>query len=333
MTSKLDTVFSSEIPNPEMPSSSSLGTPCLLSTSATRAVLANAEFAVSNLLSYLVSGLTNGAVYALVGVGFTLVYTVTRVFNFATGAFVMLPALTAAVLAQSGMSPWTILPILLGGGAVFGVAFELIAIRPVTGRGAPPVMGFISTLAVAIFLDEGASKIFGTGERSIPTLFDFKPVVVLGAAISAQIIVLWVACAIVAAVVGFIYYRTRAGVELRAVGRDRFAAELSGISVQRVIVIAILMAAVIGAIAAWSFGPLIAVSASMGLSLSINGFIAAILGGTGNPFGAFAGGFGLGLLQSLAGGYISTSLASVIAFIAVLVILAIRPLGLIKEKV
>src|SRR5690606_35224353 len=101
-------------------------------------------------------------VYALVALGFTLIYTSTRVFNFAQGDFVMVAAMCAAALTAGGVSILLALPILLVGAVVFGLVFERIAIRPLVVRGAPPVMAFVSTLAVALVLTELAARIFGT---------------------------------------------------------------------------------------------------------------------------------------------------------------------------
>jgi branched-chain amino acid transport system permease protein len=283
-------------------------------------------------LTYLTTGLTNGAIYALVALGFTLIYTSTRIFNFAQGAFVMVAAMAAAVLTASGLSIVAVLPILLAGAVVFGVVFEQLAIRPLVSRGAPPVMAFVSTLAIALILTELAARLWGTQERSIPELVSGPPLRVLDAAITLQTLVLWGVAALIAVAVAIVYYRTRLGVQIRAVGRDPYAATLSGISGPRIVLATVVASALISALAAWAYGPLIAVSAAIGLNLAIKGFIAAILGGMGNPFGAYIGGFGLGILESFAAGYISTTLASVIAFVAVLAVLTARPLGIIREQ-
>ena len=290
-----------------------------------------------NFLSNLISGLSLGSIYALIALGYTMVYGIAKMLNFAHGDIIMVGAFSIFV-AATWMHVGPIFAILIG--IVFctllGILIEKIAYKPL--RGASPLAVLITAIGVSYFLQSLALLIFGTNQKSFPKIIDI-PAVQLGELTikGNSIATLAVTIVIMVALTLFIS-KTRTGKAMRAVSEDRDAAELMGISVNKTITITFAIGSALAAVAGLFFGSTYGfIGPYTGSMPGIKAFVAAVFGGIGSIPGAMLGGILLGVIENLSKAYISTELSDAIVFLILILVLIIRPAGLLgkntKEKV
>ncbi|WP_103258977.1 branched-chain amino acid ABC transporter permease [Tabrizicola aquatica] len=285
---------------------------------------------MSELLQFLLSGVTVGAVYALVALGFTIIYNASDVVNFAQGEFVMLGGMITVMAYTAGAPlPLAALAAVLATAAL-GVAMNKLAIEP--ARGAPVVSLVIITIGASIFIRGAAQLVFGKQIHTFPAFSGDDPIRILGATILPQS--LWVIAGSVAVFVGLwlFFTRTLLGRAVLATSNNRLAAQLVGINTPFVMTLSFAMSAGIGALAGVLVTPITMTSYDVGLAFALKGFAAAMLGGMGNPKGALVGGFLLGVLEGLTAGYISSQYKDAAAFIVILAVLFFLPQGLFGRK-
>ncbi len=286
---------------------------------------------LDQLLQFLVTGITVGSTYALVGLGFALIYNASDVVNFAQGEFVMLGAMTAIALLAAGLplSLAAIVATLIT--VLVGLLLERFAIEPALG--ASVVATIIITIGAAIFLRGIAMLLWGKDFHSLPAFSGDTPIRIGGATLLPQS--LWVLGVTVALVVlvRLFFDRTLLGKALLACSFNRAAAQLVGINVRVMLRLAYGLSAGLGALAGILIAPITFSSYEAGVMLGLKGFSAAIVGGIGNPMGAVAGGLLLGVLESLGAGLISSGYKDAIAFLFVLMVLFFEPTGLFGHKV
>lgn len=285
---------------------------------------------MSELLQFLFSGVTVGAVYALVALGFTIIYNASDVVNFAQGEFVMLGGMITVFAYGAGAPlPLAALAAIVAT-ASLGVAMNKLAIEP--ARGAPVVSLVIITIGVSIFIRGVTQLVFGKQIHTIPSFSGDDPIRILGATILPQS--LWVIFGAVAVFIGLwlFFTRTLLGRAVLATSNNRLAAQLVGINTPFVMTLSFAMSAGIGALAGVLVTPITMTSYDVGLAFALKGFAAAMLGGMGNPKGALVGGFLLGLLEGLTAGYISSQYKDAAAFIVILAVLFFMPQGLFGRK-
>lgn len=280
------------------------------------------------------AGVCVGAVYALIALGLNLTFWATRTLNFGQGSLMMLCAVVAVMVFDGGFNIYLGL---LAGVAVAGVvaaATEAIAIRPIT-RLTGSMGWVVTTLGVGIFLQGFVSKFFGSQALAFPS-FLFSPrdyVSVLGVRLSAQYLIILVIALALVLLFELFQRRTAWGRALQAVAADQDLAAVMGIPVRLVVTLSFvasgLLAGVAGALVAQITGT---VDAAFGFNLLIFGFVAAVIGGMGNTWGALLGGIFLGIMEKLVGGYVSTAAEQAIAFALLMIMLAVRPEGLLGEK-
>jgi len=284
----------------------------------------------AELAQFLLSGLTVGAIYALVALGFSIIYNASHVINFAQGEFVMIGGMATASLLGAGLP---LAPAALGAvalAALIGMALARFAVQP--ARGASVVTLIIITIGAAILLRGLASIVWDKRIHALPAFSGDQPIVVAGATLAPQSLwVIGVTALAVAALWGF-FNRTLTGKAILAVSHNRLAAQLVGISVQRVLLVSFALSAALGALAGILIGPITFTSWDVGLLLGLKGFAAAILGGMGSGPGAVVGGLTLGLLESLGAGYLSSAYKDAIAFIVMLAVLMLMPGGLLGGR-
>ena len=275
---------------------------------------------------YLVSGLTQGAAYGLIGLGFTMIFNTTGIINFAQGEFVMLGGMLSVCLSMAGLPlPLAIVAACLAT-AVIGGLMERLAIRPLAG--APAVNAVIITIGVSILLRGGAMLAFGKDTLALPAFSGVKPILAFGAAIQPQSLwVLAVTLTLLAALKLF-FTATIQGKAMLACACQKKAASLVGISVARMALLSFAISGLIGATAGAILAPITMTAYDVGMMLGLKGFAACILGGLGNPFGAAAGGLILGILESFGAGYVSSGYKDAFAFIVLLLLLFVKPSGL-----
>ena len=284
----------------------------------------------AELAQFLLSGLTVGAIYALVALGFSIIYNASHVINFAQGEFVMIGGMATASLLGAGLP---LAPAALGAvalAALIGMALARFAVQP--ARGASVVTLIIITIGAAILLRGLASIVWDKRIHALPAFSGDQPINVAGATLAPQSLwVIGVTALAVVALWGF-FNRTLIGKAILAVSHNRLAAQLVGISVQRVLLVSFALSAALGALAGILIGPITFTSWDVGLLLGLKGFAAAILGGMGSGPGAVVGGLTLGLLESLGAGYLSSAYKDAIAFIVMLAVLMLMPGGLLGGR-
>jgi branched-chain amino acid transport system permease protein len=277
-------------------------------------------------LQFAFSGLTVGAVYALVALGFTLIYNASDVINFAQGEFVMLGGMTTVFLALAGV-PLPVaacLAIILT--VIVGLALYRFAIAPAQGAGAVALI--IITIGTSIFLRGAAQVAFDKRFHSLPPWFGSEPIRVGGAAILPQSLVVLAGAVVVVVLLWAFIERTLVGKAIVATAANTLAARLVGINTRRVVGLSFAISAAIGALAGILITPITLTSYDVGTLLALKGFAAAMLGGIGSAVGAVAGGLLLGLLEAFAAGYLSSQYKDAVAFLVILLVLFAMPRGL-----
>ena len=280
-------------------------------------------------LQFLFSGLTVGAVYAIVALGFTIIYNASDVINFAQGEFVMLGGMCTVFFSLWGLP----LPVAAVAAVIvtslIGVALNKLAIEP--ARGANVVTLIIITIGASIFLRGTAQIVFDKQIHRFPAFSGDQPIAVMGATILPQS--LWVLGGAAAIFAGLYVFFTRSltGKAVLATANNRLAAKLVGINTNFVMALSFTLSAAIGAIAGILVTPITLTSYDLGVALALKGFAAAMLGGMGNPLGALIGGLLMGLIEAMTAGYISSDYKDAAAFVVILAVLFVMPRGLLGK--
>jgi len=280
---------------------------------------------------YVVSGLTTGAVYALVALGFCLIYNATRIVNFAQGDFLSLGGLmTYTFLCGAGLPMVLAFPCAVVSVSLVGALLERLAIRPAKSR---QVMVLIFITIAASILMRGIFKhLWGKDALALPPLSPEVPLKLLGATFTPQN--LWVLGMTLVAIVALMWFfnRTLTGKAMRATAINPSAAALMGIDAHRMTMYSFGLAGGLGALAGVLITPITSLSYSVGVVIGLKGFAAAVLGGYGSFVGAVLGGLVLGLIESLTAGLVSSVYKDAVAFVVLLLVLFLRPGGLMGLK-
>ncbi|MHB8881205.1 MAG: branched-chain amino acid ABC transporter permease [Thermodesulfovibrionales bacterium] len=278
-------------------------------------------------LQFLFSGLTVGAVYALVGMGFNIIYNSTSIINMAQGEFVVIGGLFMWFFTESVKLPFFLSAILtvLAAGLV-GLLMERFTIKPLKSNDL--LLMIMVTIAVSILMRGLLMFKFGKDPYSYAPFTEGEPFNIGGAVIQQQ--TLWVigitACCIV--LLFLFFNKTMMGKAMRACAVDTTAAKLVGINVSRVVMISFILSAMVGAIGGIAITPISLMEYDKGPMLAVKGFCAAIMGGLGRGRGAVIGGFAIGILESMTAGYIHSGMKDAVALVIMLAILFFRPAGL-----
>jgi branched-chain amino acid transport system permease protein len=277
----------------------------------------------------LVGGVSLGAIYALVAMGFSLVYRTMGLVNFAHGNVVMIGAYLASTFYLSVKLPFAlamVVAIIVTG--LIGVVIERV-LRPLENKDFDLML--IGTIGFGIVLDAVAILIWGATGRAVPTPVRSAPLDVFGIRIRTYDIVVLAVAAIAMVLLVLFLQRTKRGAAMQAVAMDHEAATAVGIHVGRSNAIAFVIGAALAALAGGLVGPLLYVSPSMGGTLGIKGFAGAVLGGFGSIPGAIVGGLAIGILDSFAAGHFQ-GYSELVTFVVFAVLIMIRPTGIFGEK-
>lgn len=281
---------------------------------------------MAELLQFVFSGLTVGAIYALVALGFTLIYKASDIINFAQGEFVMLGGMTTVFVAHAGVPlPLAALIAIIATTAI-GLALHRFAIEP--ARGATPVALIMITIGASIFLRGTAQVVFDRRFHSLPPLLGADPIQFGGAAILPQSLVVLASATVIVILLWLFIERTLLGKAVIATAANRLAARLIGVDTRRIVAFSFAVSAAIGAIAGVLITPIALTSYDAGTLLALKGFAAAMLGGIGSAPGAVVGGLLIGMFEALAAGYLSSNYKDAVAFLIILVVLVAIPQGL-----
>jgi len=284
----------------------------------------------AQLVQFLLTGLTVGAIYALVALGFAIIYNASHVINFAQGEFVMIGGMAAAGFVEAGLPLPLAALFAVAGAMLVGLALEKLAVEP--ARGAPVVTLIIITIGASILLRGLATLVWDKKIHSVPAFSGEAPLRLGGATLLPQ--TLWVlgATVLTVALLWWFFNRTLTGKAILAVSHNRLAAQLMGISVRRVLLVSFGLSAALGALAGVLIAPISFTSWDVGVMLGLKGFAAAILGGMGSGPGAIIGGLALGLIEALGAGYLSSAYKDVFAFVIILAALIFLPDGLAGRR-
>ncbi|HEX2174971.1 MAG TPA: branched-chain amino acid ABC transporter permease [Nocardioidaceae bacterium] len=279
---------------------------------------------MTDFLQLAFSGLTVGAVYALVAVGFVAIFTVSEVINLAQGEFAALSGLVAISAVASGLPLVAALALAVVSVGIVAVLMERLTIAPV--KRMTTLTSIILTLGVSTALKALMLLVWGPNSRGL-TPFPGQDFTVLGVSIRAQELWILGITAVVAVALIWFYERTGWGKALKACAEQPTAARLVGISLARASMLSFLIAGVTGAVAGVAASPIYFSSWEAGLAMGLKGFVAAALGGLVSIRGALLGGLSLGVLESLVAGYVDTGLRDAVAFVVLIILLVVRPGG------
>ena len=277
-------------------------------------------------LQQVLNGIMLGSVYSLVALGLTIIYGILHVPNFAHGSLYMLGAYLAYLMVTTlGLNFWMAMVLTMVILAIIGMLVERLVFRPLLD--APHLNSFIAAIGLIYIIDNGALILWGPDFKRFPAIYD-QLYHFFGITITLQrIIIVFTAISLIALMQLFIK-KTTIGATIVATAQDRIGARLAGINVERVGLITFGIGTALAAAAGALIGPILLVYPSMGAALILKAFVIIILGGMGSIPGAIIGGFILGLIESLGGGYITTQYNEVLAFGVLVTVLAIKPTGL-----
>jgi branched-chain amino acid transport system permease protein len=293
---------------------------------------------LSEFIQQLINGLSLGSIYALIALGYTMVYGILKFINFAHGEIFMLGAFLGYYLARSlGVDapdiPMALVIMLLtmAATAIIGVTIEKLAYKPL--RNSSKLTVLITAIGVSLFLQYTGQLIFGADPKSFPTIIENVSFNILGATIGSNQIVVIISALMMMMGLRFIVMKTKMGIAIRAVSNNLTAASLMGININNVISFTFALgsslagaAGILYSINYPSIDPL------MGMLPGLKAFIAAVLGGIGNFPGAAVGGLIIGLVETFTVGYLSPTYRDAIAFAILIIILLVKPTGLFGKK-
>jgi branched-chain amino acid transport system permease protein len=280
----------------------------------------------------LVTGIGMGAVYALVALGFVLIYRATSVVNFAQGEFSMVAAYLMVVFAVDlGWPYWLSVLIALGGVAVLGSLINLGVYYPLRNRSYLPVL--ISTIGAQILLNNTTLALYGPQPQVLPGWFDTEGIQLGTVFLGTQYLLIIGVTAVLVAVQYWLFEWTLIGKKLQAVAQDKEMASLLGIPVAAMIMFTFVYSALIGGLAGILVAPVLFVTIPMGGMLALKAFAATIIGGFGDIGGAIIGGLALGIIETFGAAYVSVPYKDGFAFLIMILILVLRPQGIFGERV
>ena len=287
-----------------------------------------------NFLAYLLGGISLGSIYALIALGYTMVYGIAKMLNFAHGDIIMVGGYVVFFAMSSSWCPtWLAIVFGIVACTVLGVVIEKIAYKPL--RSMPSLTVLITAIGVSYFLQNAALLLFKSNTRTFKSVTENLPDLKLGGLVitSETIVTISVTVVLMIALTLFVN-KTKMGKAMRAVSEDKEAAELMGISVNKTITLTFAigsaLAAVAGVLLCSNFHVLSPYTGSMP---GIKAFVAAVFGGIGSIPGAMVGGILLGVIENLSKGYISTQLSDAIVFLVLILVLLVKPTGIFGKKI
>jgi branched-chain amino acid transport system permease protein len=282
---------------------------------------------LAEFLQFLFAGVTAGAIYALVALGFSLIYNASHVINFAQGEFVMIGGMATVFIAAAGVPlPLAALGAILLAVAT-GLAIERFGVQP--AKDAAVVTLIIITIGASIFLRGVAGVVFDKNFHSLPAFSGDVPLRIGGATLSPQS--LWVlGTTLAVALLLWLFFRfSLTGKAMLASAHNRLAAQLVGINTRFVLLLSFGLAGALGALGGILIAPIAPTHFQVGVMLGLKGFAAAILGGLGSGPGALLGGLSIGIAEAMSAGYLSSAYKDAVAFVIILLVLMLRPRGLL----
>ena len=286
-------------------------------------------------ISYLINGISLGSVYAIIALGYTMVYGIAKMLNFAHGDIIMVGSYVVYIAVSSlGLNP--ILSVVISAIAclVLGVVIEKVAYKPL--RHASKLAVLITAIGVSYFLENAALLIFGADTRSFTNVVTLPALKLAGGAltISGTTIVTFLACVVIMAALMLFIKKTKAGQAMLAVSEDKDAAQLMGVNVNATISLTFAIGSGLAAVAGVLFcSAYPTLTPYTGAMPGIKAFTAAVFGGIGSIPGALIGGILLGVIEILGRAYISSQLSDAIVFAVLIIVLLVKPSGILGKQV
>jgi len=284
------------------------------------------------LLSQLLNGLNAGSIYALIAIGYTMVYGIAKMINFAHGDIIMVGAyIVWLAIAVLGLPVPLCLLIGVAACALLGILIEKIAYKPL--RKAPPLAVLITAIGVSYFLQSASLLIFSSEKQTFPVTLALPSITLGELVIPGQTLLILIVTAVCMAALTFFINRTKAGSAMLAVSEDKDAAQLMGVNVNKTISMTFAIGSALAAVAGILFSSsYVYVYPTMGSLVGIKAFVAAVLGGIGSVPGAMLGGILLGLVESISKTYISNQMSNAIVFGILIIVLLVKPSGLLGKS-
>ena len=288
---------------------------------------------MDKLILTLISGLSLGSIYALIALGYTMVYGIAKMLNFAHGDIIMVGAYAViTAVFTMGLPPFIAILISIALCALLGIVIEFLAYRPL--RQAQPLAVLITAIGVSYLLQNLALLIYGSEQKAFPTIVALPTVRIGGVYIDGITLATLVVTAVIMVALSLFINKTRMGKAMRAVSEDKEAAALMGISVNRTITVTFAIGSALAGVAAIFYGAAYTyIRPTTGAMPGIKAFTAAVFGGIGSIPGAMLGGILLGVIEQLSKTYISTLWADAIVFGVLVVVLVVKPTGLLGKKI
>ena len=288
---------------------------------------------MTHFIQTLISGLSLGSIYALIALGYTMVYGIAKMLNFAHGDIIMIGAYAGIVtVTQMGLPPVAAVVLSIAVCALLGMLIEYLAYKPL--RQASPLSVLITAIGVSYLLQNVALLVFGSQQKAYPKLVSLPSFTVGGVTVDGITILTLVTTAIIMVALSFFINKTKLGKAMRAVSEDKSAASLMGISVNRTITLTFAIGSALAAFASIFYGmAYVYIKPTTGAMPGIKAFTAAVFGGIGSIPGAMLGGIMLGIIEQLSKTYISTLWADAIVFGVLILVLVVKPTGLLGKKV
>ncbi len=287
---------------------------------------------VGNVIEQLINGLRTGSIYALIALGYTMVYGIAKMINFAHGDVIMVGAYALYVFIVQLKLPVPVAVILtIIVCSVLGITIERIAYKPL--RKAPPLAVLITAIGVSFFLQNASQLIFSANPRPFESIVKLKTIKIGSISIAGITVVTLTVTLVTMAALTLFINKTKAGRAMRAVSEDKGAAQLMGINVNKTISLTFAIGSALAAIAGILFlSQYQSLNPTMGALPGIKAFVAAVLGGIGSVPGAMLGGILLGLIESISKAYINSELSDAIVFGVLILVLLLKPSGLLGKK-
>lgn len=286
-------------------------------------------------ISYLIKGISLGSIYSVIALGYTMVYGIAKMLNFAHGDVIMIGGYTIFVVMSSlGLNPWLAILISIILCTVLGVTIESIAYRPL--RKAPSLAVLITAIGVSYLLQNIALIIFGADTKSFTSVIKLPALKLAGGEliISGAVLLTIPLCIIIMIALSLFVKKSEIGRGMVAVSEDKDAAVLMGVNVNKTIAITFAIGSALAAIAAaLMFSSYPSLNSTAGAMPGIKAFVAAVFGGIGSIPGAMIGGIVLGVIEILARAYISSQLADAIVFLILILVLLVKPTGILGKQI
>lgn len=284
-------------------------------------------------IAQLINGISVGSIYALIALGYTMVYGIVKLINFAHGDIIMIGAYTALMMITSAGLPFYLAVVMaIVVCAAIGVTVERVAYKPL--RNSPRISSLITAIGVSLLLQNVFQLIFTPNPRPFPNVLPNEPILIGSLRIGIPAIITVAVSVIVMVLLTIFINKTKTGKAMRAVSEDAGAAQLMGINVSTTISLTFALGSALAAVGGSLYSLMYPrIDPYMGSMMGLKAFVAAVLGGIGIVPGAMAGGFIMGIAESLTKGYISSRLSDAVVFGILIVVLLVKPSGLLGKNV